>query len=113
MDVVGTQPITDAMTLATRAMKDPAAFLYAASKRHGAELQRISQLEPYAQMVEIGKLEERMKKGSSTTKAPRPLDRTSEDATSPYKSEPKEPTIEDLIKQSEERKLTKMRNKRR
>src|SRR5690349_6565580 len=32
-DVVDAQPITDAMTLALRGMKDPAAFVYAASKR--------------------------------------------------------------------------------
>lgn len=81
-DVVGQQPITDAMTIATRAMKDPASFLYAAAKRHASELQRISQLpDQYAQMVEMGKLEERMRKNKEATKAPRPLASTKEDTT--------------------------------
>ena len=81
-DVVGQQPITDAMTIATRAMKDPASFLYAAAKRHAPELQRISQLpDQYAQMVEMGKLEERMRKNKEATKAPRPLAATKEDTT--------------------------------
>ena len=72
--------ITNPMTLATRAMENPAAFLYAAAKRNPQELERISKIrDPYAQMTEMGKLEERMRKNKPTTKAPRPLGRTSED----------------------------------
>lgn len=112
-DVVGQQPITDAMTIATRAMKDPAAFLYAASKRHSDELQRISRInDPYTQMVEMGRLEERMRKGKMTTQAPRPLNVPREDATI-REPESREPTIEDLMRAADERKLKKMNLRRR
>lgn len=111
-EVVGQQPITDAMTVATRAMKDPAAFLYAASKRHAPELQRISAIpDQYTQMVEMGKLEERMRKNKSASNAPKPLSRTQEDANVSYKSD-KEPTIEDMIAEAEAKKR-KILNSRR
>ena len=90
------------MTIASRAMKDPAAFFYAAAKRAPQELQRIAQIpDQYVQMVEIGKLEERMKqsKSGNATKAPKPLGRIQEDGSIPYNSNKKEPTIEDLIAQ--------------
>lgn len=113
-DTVSAQPVTDAMTLALRGVKDPAAFIYAASKRHPAELQRISQLkDPYSQIVEMGKLEERMRKAPASTKAPRPLGRTVEDATTQYKKQSKsEPTIEDLISRSEQKRLSMMKQRR-
>ena len=105
-DVVGAQNVTDAMTIATRSMKDPAAFLYAASKRHGAELQRIAQLpDQYAQMMEIGKLEERMKKGKVSTKAPAPVSRTKETGSMKIEGGNKEPTIEDLIAHSNAKRI--------
>jgi len=111
-DVVGSQPITDAMTVATRAMKDPAAFLYAASKRHSDELKRISSLQdPYTQMVEMGRLEERMKKTKGTSQAPRPLGQTREDG-SIKEPEKRELTIEELIMASDARRLKNMRNRR-
>lgn len=98
-EVVGNQPITDFMTQALRGMKDPTAFVYAASKRHSAELSRISQIpDPYAQIVEMGKLEERMRKGAQATKAPRPVQRTKEDAGLPQSKKKQEgESIEDLI----------------
>jgi hypothetical protein len=95
--VVASQPITDAMTLATRAMKDPAAFIYAASKRAPQELERISKIpDQWVQVAEMAKLEERMKQQKPSTKAPRPIGRTSEDATIAHKSN-KQPSIEELI----------------
>lgn len=112
-DVVGSQPVTDAMTIATRAMKDPAAFLYAASKRHPQELQRISQIpDQYAQMVEVGKLEERMRKSKTSTKAPRPVSKTREDAGMPTQSS-KAPTIEDLIAHADAKRLQQRTARRR
>jgi hypothetical protein len=111
-EVVGSQPITDAMTVATRSMKDPAAFLYAASKRHGDELKRIAGLsDPYSQMVEMGRLEERMKKTRAMTQAPRPIGNTREDSTV-REPDKREPTIEDLMAQADERKLRKMKARR-
>lgn len=98
--VVGQQPITDAMTLASRGMKDPAAFFYAASKRAPQELQRIAQIpDQYAQMVEIGKLEERMRQSKPTanTKTPKPIGKMQEDSSIPHKTAPKEMTIEQRI----------------
>lgn len=113
VDVVSSQPITDAMTIATRGMKDPAAFIYAASKRHATELQRISQLsDPYTQMTEMVRLEERMKKAKPTSNAPRPVSRTQDDAGMPHKSE-KEPSIEDLIASAEKKKRALLNSRRR
>lgn len=112
--VVGSQPITDPMTHALRGINDPTAFIYAASKRHPQELQRISQIpDPYAQMVEIGKLEERMRKTAQATKAPRPLSRTKEDTGLPQ-PKPKNTgdSIEDLIAHSEAKKRALLNTRR-
>ena len=110
--VVGSQPITNAMTIATRAMKDPASFLYAASKRHAPELQRISQIsDPYTQMVEIGRLEERMKKMQGGTTAPRPIRPFREDVTI-EEPEQRAPSIDDMIAFAENDRLSKMRGRR-
>ncbi len=104
--------ITNPMTLATRAMEDPAAFLYAAAKRQPKELERISKLrDPYAQMTEIGKLEERMRRNKSTTKAPKPLGRTHEDASTPVSKKNKEPSIEDLIARADAKKLQRIKGR--
>lgn len=114
VDVIGGLgfQITNPMTLATRGMADPAAFLYAAAKRNPQELERISKLrDPYAQMTEIGKLEERMRKNKPTTKAPRPLDRTRENASIPAPKKKTEPTIEDLIAKNDAKKLNRMKGR--
>jgi hypothetical protein len=112
-DVAGKMPITNTMMMATRGLKDPAAFIYAASKRAPQELQRISNIaDPYAQIVEIGKLEERMKQTKPTTKAPKPVGRTQEDSPIPHKSD-KQPSIEDLIAKDEAKRRAKLNNQRR
>lgn len=112
-DVVGAQPITDSMTIALRAMKDPASFIYAASKRNPQELQRISTIQdPVQQMVEMGRLEERMRKNAPSTKAPRPLSRTAEDAGMPRgEKKSSEKSIEDMIAESDKRKLAARRQR--
>lgn len=108
--IVANQPIDDAMTLALRGMEDPAAFIYAASKRQPQELERISKLrDPYARMVEMGKLEERMRKNKPTTKAPKPLGRIKDDGKIPSSKEKREDTIEDLIAKSESKKLARLK----
>lgn len=62
-NVVAGKPITDNMVLATRGLEDPAAFLYAASKLHVADLERIAKIDDaYTQAMEIGKLHEKMVK---------------------------------------------------
>ncbi len=105
--------ISNPMTLATRAMSDPAAFLYAAAKRNPQELERISRLrDPYAQMTEMGKLEERMRKNKPTTKAPRPLGRTNEDSSMPVPKKNREPSIEDLIAKADTKKLARVKSRR-
>lgn len=109
-EVVSALPfeISNPMTLATRAMSDPAAFLYAAAKRQPAELERISKIrDPYAQMTEIGKLEERMRRNKPTTSAPRPLGRSIEDSTSSAAKKKSDPSIEDLIRHADAKKLAK------
>jgi hypothetical protein len=110
--VVASQPITDAMTLATRAMKDPAAFLYAASKRAPQELERISKIpDQYVQIAEMAKLEVSMKQQKPMTKTPRPVSRTQEDATIAHKSD-KQPSIEDLIARDAAKRLALQKKRR-
>lgn len=112
VDVVSTQPFSDAMTMATRGMKDPASFVYAAAKRHGTEIQRISQInDPYVQMVEIGKLEERMRKTQAATNAPKPVRTMKEDSTVD-EPETKTKSIEDLMREADARKLAARRRPR-
>jgi hypothetical protein len=81
--VVGNKPITNAMMLATRSMKDPAAFLYAACKQQPKELARIAEIkDAVTQATEIGRLEERMKKTRALPSSPKPATRISGDASS-------------------------------
>jgi len=100
VDVVSAQPITDSMTEALAGVNDPSAFIYAAAKRMPQELKRISELpNRAAQMVEMGKLEEKLKQTRPATKTPRPLGKTQEDLVIERKVK-REPTVEDLIAQS-------------
>lgn len=111
-EVVGSQPIDDAMTLSLRAMADPSAFIYAASKRHPQEIERISKLpDPYARMVEMGKLEERMRRNKPTTKTPRPLGRTREDATTKVTPKQKDTTGDDLLAKADAKRLSTVRTR--
>lgn len=104
-DVVGKHPISDPMLLATRGLQDPASFWYAAAKKAPEELARIANIpDYYAQMREIGKLEERMRSAKPTTKAPRPIDRTSEDSNVETR-EPRAPTIEEMCQTFGQKKL--------
>lgn len=111
-EVVSKQPIDDAMTLSLRGMADPAAFIYTASKRHPQEIERISKLpDPYARMVEMGKLEERMRRNKPTTKAPRPLGRTREDATTKVTPKQKDTSGDDLLAKADAKRLSVVRNR--
>lgn len=109
VETVSKQPITDPMTMALRAIADPAGFIYAASKRHPEELARIANIpDHYAQIAEIGKLEERMKKGKPTSAAPKPLRPTSEDMGGSIE---KDLSIEQLIEQSNKKRLQALRRR--
>lgn len=80
--VVAGKPITGAMMLATRSMKDPAAFIYAASKQHAGELSRIAQIpDAVTQAVEIGRLEEKMRKTKNLPSSPTPPKKISGDSS--------------------------------
>ncbi len=99
--------ISDPMVYATRSMKNPAAFLYAAAKRAPVELQRIAKIQdPYAQIAAIGALEVTLRQTKPATKAPKPIGRSADDGTMPQKVEKGE-SIEDLIAASEQRIRTK------
>jgi hypothetical protein len=112
-EIVASQPIDDAMTLALREISNPAAFIYAASKRQPQELERISKISnPNARYAEMIRLEERMKKAAQGTKAPKPISRSSNDASIPVKAKPKEPSIEDLIASSDAKRRAQMTAKR-
>lgn len=80
-EAVSKQPITDSMMLAVRGMKDPAAFIYAASKTQADALKQIASLrDPLQQAAEIGRLDAKMKRGKSSTSAPKPINVASGDA---------------------------------
>ncbi len=114
-EVIGSlpAPITDPMVHATRGMKNPAAFLYAAAKRAPQELQRISNIQdPYVQISEMGRLEANLRQTKPGTKAPRPIGRPQEDAQIPHTGKQREPTIEELILQSDKRKLALVKQRR-
>lgn len=89
-DVVSGKPITDAMMLAARNMKDPAAFIYAAAKTQAKELERIAKIpDAYAQALEIGKLDERMRKTrSANSSAPPPVKHATGDITQKVATRP-------------------------
>ena len=74
--VVSGKPLTPQMVIATRGMADPAAFIYAAAKTQAPELDRISKIsDPFSQAIELGRLEERMRKArSNVSQAPRPIE---------------------------------------
>lgn len=75
VDILQDKPVTDAMMMATRAMENPAAFIYAAAKNHAQDLERISKIaDPFQQATEMGRLEERMKKVKAITRSPRSLE---------------------------------------
>ncbi len=112
-EVVGSQPVTDPMTYALRGLADPAAFIYAASKRHPQELSRISQIQdPAAQIMEMGRLEERMRKSPTGTKAPKPVSKSRDDGSIPVTTKKKEPTIEDLIANADAKRKVQLNQRR-
>jgi hypothetical protein len=98
-------------------MDNPAAFLYAAAKRNPQELERISKIrDPFAQAREMGNLESSMRRNKPTTKAPRPLGRTPEDATTNAKPKEKDRSGDDLLAGADAKRLsatkTRMRGNR-
>jgi hypothetical protein len=112
-DVVASQPVTDPMTHALRGLDDPAGFIYAASKRHPQELARISQIQdPSSQILEMGRLEERMRKAAPGTKAPKPVSRSRDDGTMPEVKKKTEPSIDDLIAKSDAKRKAHLNQKR-
>lgn len=113
-EVVGKMPMDDAMTLSLRGMADPTAFIYAASKRNPQEIERISKMpDPYARMVEMGKLEERMRRAKPVTKAPRPLGRTKEDTVAKVKPKEKDTSGDDLLAKADAKRLSTVKNRHR
>lgn len=112
-EVVSSQPVTDAMTYALRGLNDPAAFIYAASKRFPQELERISKIaDPIAQVMEMGGLEKSMRKSTQSTSAPKPISKSKEDGLMPTTQKKKEPTIEDLIAASDAKRRAQLQQKR-
>lgn len=101
--VVG-KPLTPQMVIATRGMNDPAAFIYAAAKTQAHELERISKIaDPYAQAVELGKLDERMKRGkAAASNAPKPISQAKGDA--PERSD-KRPSVDDILRHEDQKRL--------
>ena len=93
--VLSGKPITTEMVVATKGMKNPASFLYAAAKTQADELARISKIrDPYSLALEVGRLEERMRKSAAVTKAPPPVSKTAGDS---YNSKERARSIDDRI----------------
>lgn len=102
-DVVSSVPISNEMLLATRSMKDPAAFIYAASKTQAKELERISKIQdPYFQVAEMGRLEERMRKVRSGTSSPKPVSQVQGDIAN---RENVRQSVDELIRKDQLRKF--------
>jgi hypothetical protein len=113
-EVISSLPcqITDPMTLATRGMDNPAAFLYAAAKRYPQELERISKMrDPYAQITAMGNLEGSMRRNKPTTKAPRPLGKSPEDSTIQDKPKVKDKTGDDLLAGADVKRLNTVKTR--
>jgi hypothetical protein len=97
-DTVNTVPITPSVMLAVRNMENPAEFLYAAAKLQPTELERISKMKDMgAQFLEIGRLEERMKRSTKTTGAPNPIGRIASDHVEEEPKAKEEPSVDQRI----------------
>ena len=105
-NVVSGKPITNSMMMATRSMKDPAAFIYAASKMQPAELDRIARLpDAYQQATEMGRLHERMVKArDQVSKASKPT--TTPKGDMPAKGS-EHRSVDDRIRMDAKRKLVR------
>lgn len=94
-DVVANKPVSDAMMRATMAMDNPAAFIYAACKNQPKEIERISKIQdPAHQILEIGRLEEKMKKSRAIPLSPKPATRVMGDVSDTIDARP---SIDSLI----------------
>lgn len=103
--VVEGKPITDSMMLASRSLEQPAAFIYGACKMFPQEIERISRIpDERAQILEIGKLEERMKKVRSAIQGSKPLESPKGDL--PNKNQSK-PSLDYLISQHAKQKFAR------
>lgn len=102
-DVVAGKPITNGIMMAARSMADPAAFIYAAAKQQPKELERIAAItDPYVLAAEVGRLEERMKKARTISKAPKPPTQTRGDMADKGMTKS---SLDDLIRSDAKRKL--------
>jgi hypothetical protein len=102
-EVVAGKPITNGIMMAARSMADPAAFIYAAAKQQPKELERIASIsDPYVQAAEVGRLEERMKKARTISKAPKPPTQTRGDMADKGSTKA---SLDDLIRHDAKRKL--------
>ncbi len=105
--VVRGKSITPSMMMATRGMENPAAFVYAAAKNHPLELDRIAKInDPYSQALEIGKLEEKMRKSKPTTRAPKPISNPTGDIPNDKGGKR---SIDDLIRIDEKKEFNRRR----
>lgn len=111
--VVNPKDFTDDMFMATRGLEDPAGFVYAASKRAPEEIKRISQIkDPYTQVVEMTRLENKMRQQASTTRAPKPVSRHKSDSDIPH-TDDKAPSLDDLIAENDRRRVNVFNQTRR
>jgi hypothetical protein len=102
-EVVSQAPISDDMLLSTKKMKDPAGFIYAASKTQKKELERISQIDDgLSQALEMGKLEERMRKVRTGTSTPKPVGEIKGDVENKSYIRP---SVDDLIRKDQLKKF--------
>ena len=93
-------PITNSMMLGIRAFKDPAGFIYAASKNRPDELKRIASIrDPLSQAAELGKLEAFLtRQPKKNSKAPPIINRNKGDVS---KGQTPQRTVDDIIAKQE------------
>lgn len=88
--VVNDKPITDAIMIGIRGMPNPAAFLYAACKQQPQEIERISKIQDFpTQMLELGRLDEKIRKANNVTKSSRPISNHKGDVSDKFDELPK------------------------
>jgi len=111
--VVSDKPITDAIMVGIRGMPNPAAFLYAACKQQPKEIERIAGIQDFpTQMLELGRLDEKIRKANNVTKSSRPLSNHKGDVSDKFDELPKF-DVDSAIEKDARVKLNQRQGKRR
>src|SRR5690606_4652462 len=107
--VVTGAPVSQPMLEASRGLDDPAAFWYTAQKRAPDDVKAISQMEnAYAQMIAIGKLDDKLRAQKKITSTPKPIQKVTGGVSG---KDSRELTIEEQIERSNKERLANLRRR--